>query len=317
MDNIKFHMDKKSKTLISVCIITYNHEDYISDAIEGALMQDFGDNFEIIIGDDCSTDTTLEICGKYQKKHPSKIRVLEREKNIGMDANWASTIRSAKGAYIALCEGDDYWTDKRKLSKQYRFLNENQDYSLCSHETYLEDPYSSNNFISFLSIIHKNYKFGNLVLAIKTFLLFFSDRNKFWNRRRYYGDTVRIYDGTLSSAVNSVFDSRYIHTASMMAKADVLKRMPDEAFEFTASHMLSVLWTALHGSQKHLKDAMSVRRVQPTSARITGRETKRWGISDNKKNRYIALLTLLKKYAKPENISILDNRIKEFKNNHL
>jgi hypothetical protein len=102
-----------------------------------------------------------------------------------------------------------------------------------------------------------------------------------------------------------------------LTKVDVLKRIPDEAFKFTAAHKRSVLWTALHGYQKHFKDPMSVRRVLPISARITGRETKRWGISDNKNNRHIALLSLLKKYAEPENISILDNRIKEFKNNHL
>ena len=106
--------------LVSVLMLTFNHEKYISEAIEGIVNQKFEHPFELVIGDDCSTDRTLEICLEYQKKYPEIIRVLDYEKNLyrnGLD-NGTRVIRRLRGKYYALCEGDDYWCDFEKLSKQ-------------------------------------------------------------------------------------------------------------------------------------------------------------------------------------------------------
>lgn len=117
---------------VSACIITYNQEDFIEECLESVLSQSFED-MEIVIGDDCSTDKTSEICEYYQKKYPTLIKYRRRTENLGMMGNWIATIKDCQGKYIALCEGDDYWTDPLKLQKQVDFLEANSTFVLHSH----------------------------------------------------------------------------------------------------------------------------------------------------------------------------------------
>jgi glycosyltransferase involved in cell wall biosynthesis len=113
-------------------MITYNHEDYIAQAIEGVMMQQTTFPIELIIGEDCSTDNTHKICIEYQEKYPDKIRLLLPVSNLGMMKNFITTLNACKGKYIALCEGDDYWIDPLKLQKQVDFLEQNDDYGMVS-----------------------------------------------------------------------------------------------------------------------------------------------------------------------------------------
>ena len=115
-----------NKPVVSVLMITYNHEKYISEAIEGVLMQKTTFPIELIIGEDCSTDSTRKIVVEYAEKHPDIIRPLLPESNLGMMKNFIKTMEAAKGKYIALCEGDDYWTDPYKLQKQVDILEANE-----------------------------------------------------------------------------------------------------------------------------------------------------------------------------------------------
>lgn len=116
--------------LISVCMITYNHEAYIRDAVDGVLMQKTSFPIELIIGEDCSTDNTRFVVEEYAKKYPEIIVAQYPETNRGMMKNFQRVLQSARGKYVALCEGDDYWTDPLKLQKQVNFLEENSDYGL-------------------------------------------------------------------------------------------------------------------------------------------------------------------------------------------
>lgn len=118
---------------VSVCMITYNHENFIREAIEGVLMQKTNFLIEFLISEDFSTDCTRKIVKEYAEKHPDIIRVLLPEKNLGMSKNFLETLKACNGKYIALCEGDDYWTDPYKLQKQVDFLETNKEYSICSH----------------------------------------------------------------------------------------------------------------------------------------------------------------------------------------
>jgi glycosyltransferase involved in cell wall biosynthesis len=116
-------------------MITYNHEKYISEAIESILKQRTGFNIEIVIGEDCSTDQTRSVISKFANSNPGKIKPLFRNKNMGIIANFQNTIDNCTGKYIAICEGDDYWTDPLKLQKQVDFLENNPDFSGCAHQT--------------------------------------------------------------------------------------------------------------------------------------------------------------------------------------
>ena len=123
----------KKNIKVSACIITYNHEKFISQCLDAAISQNHSYLYEIVIGDDCSTDGTLEICKAYQKKHPDLIRIIERDKNLGITGNWSNSFDQCQGDYIAVCEGDDYWTDTSKIQKQVDFLVNNPNVSLTIH----------------------------------------------------------------------------------------------------------------------------------------------------------------------------------------
>ena len=113
-------MTKTKDPLVSICCITYNHENYIRDAIEGFLMQKADFPFEIVIHDDASTDATADIIREYERKHPDIIKPIYQTENQYSKGGHATllTFKAAKGKYLALCEGDDYWIDPLKLQKQ-------------------------------------------------------------------------------------------------------------------------------------------------------------------------------------------------------
>lgn len=119
--------------LLSVCLITYNHVNYIEQAIEGVLMQNVNLKWELIIADDYSTDGTREILLGYKKKYPDFIKLILQVKNVGAAQNWLDLITYPKSKYIAYFEGDDYWTDSNKLQKQVSFMEANPDYAMCFH----------------------------------------------------------------------------------------------------------------------------------------------------------------------------------------
>lgn len=115
-------------------MITYNHEKYIRQALESVFAQICDFNFEIVIGEDLSTDGTRAIIREFEAKYPSKIKPIYHETNVGMMRNaFEYCIPRCSGKYIAVLEGDDYWTDVEKLRKQVQFLESNQAYSFCYH----------------------------------------------------------------------------------------------------------------------------------------------------------------------------------------
>jgi glycosyltransferase involved in cell wall biosynthesis len=117
--------------LLSVCLITYNHEKYIRQAIEGVLRQNVNFDWELIIADDFSTDGTRAILQEYQERNPTRIRLILQEKNVGPAQNWLDLMNAPKSKYIAYFEGDDYWIDENKLQQQVDFLEQNPTFSLC------------------------------------------------------------------------------------------------------------------------------------------------------------------------------------------
>jgi glycosyltransferase involved in cell wall biosynthesis len=122
----------KVSPLVSVSMITYNHQEFIREAIQGVLMQVTNFDFELIIADDCSPDDTQKIVNEIILNHPKGgiIKYFKHDKNLGMQPNGIFASKQCKGEYIAVCEGDDYWIDPLKLQKQVDFLEKNQEYSM-------------------------------------------------------------------------------------------------------------------------------------------------------------------------------------------
>ncbi len=119
--------------LLSVCLITYNHEKFLRQAIEGVLMQKTDFPWELIIADDYSTDSTREIILEYKNRFPDLIRPLLQQKNVGAATNFIDLLSASKSEYIAYFEGDDFWTDPLKLQRQVDFLKGNLEYVCHCH----------------------------------------------------------------------------------------------------------------------------------------------------------------------------------------
>lgn len=130
---------------VSVCIQTYNHESFIAQAIESVLGQEVNFEFELIIGEDDSSDGTREIVRSYAGRFPDIIRLFLNDRqnviHVGGKAtgrwNFLNNLRHAKGEYVALLDGDDYWIDRRKLQKQVDFLDLHRRYVACCHDVEL------------------------------------------------------------------------------------------------------------------------------------------------------------------------------------
>lgn len=135
-------MNKNSKPIVSIVMITYNHEKYIAQAINGIFIQNTSFPIEIIIADDNSPDLTENVINELIKTAPENITIVytKHKENKGMIKNFVWALQHASGKYIALCEGDDYWTDSQKLQKQIDFLEQNEEYILCfSNRDILDD----------------------------------------------------------------------------------------------------------------------------------------------------------------------------------
>lgn len=197
---------KYKQPLVSVCCTTYNHENYIRDVIEGFLIQKITFPFEIIIHDDASTDGTTEIIKEYADKYPELIVPIFQTQNQYSQGikPWPNFVfPKARGKYIALCEGDDYWTDPYKLQKQVGFLEANREYGLVHGDSnfYIQTTqkweYNANKFLSnayeikdkrelFNRLVDADYKIRTATVLFKKELL---NKIKANDRNFAMGDT--------------------------------------------------------------------------------------------------------------------------------
>ncbi|MBB1192511.1 glycosyl transferase [Flavobacterium sp. SOK18b] len=126
---------------VSIFMLTYNQEAFIGQTIESVLMQKTNFTYQLVLGEDYSTDKTREICEHYAKKFPDTIKLLPSlGYNQGLIANYMRTVAACNGTYIAICDGDDYWTDAFKLQKQVDFLEANPDFSIVATNYELLHP---------------------------------------------------------------------------------------------------------------------------------------------------------------------------------
>lgn len=142
----------KSKEKLTICCLTYNHEKYIQECLVGFLKQKTNFNFKIKIIDDASTDSTTDIIKNFCNLYPDFFEVTFKNYNTSPEESFLDLLKNIKTEYVALCEGDDFWTCENKLQKQFDFLEENKNYSACFHPVRVEFENDSK----------KNYIFPNL-----------------------------------------------------------------------------------------------------------------------------------------------------------
>lgn len=228
----KEHIIDSLSPLVSIIMVTYNHGQFISDAIEGCLMQKTDFSVELIIADDASSDENQQIIKQYAEKNPEIIRPILRPRNIGANPNWFDAFSRSKGRYIAICEGDDYWTDPLKLQKQVDLLEADKSIGMvCT-------GYS--RFYQ-LSGILKRHCF---------------DTEK-------YRDEVRFRD--------YILDMSTIGTATVMIRKDIVKNflteLPQEVRDtFIGSDTPLWLFTGVHSKIAVIPDDTAVYRFLENSA---------------------------------------------------
>lgn len=224
---------ENKKPLVSVCCITYNHEPYIRDAIEGFLLQKTAFPIEIIIHDDASTDKTAEIIKSYANKYPDLIfPIYQTENQYSKGIRRIAvifTFPKVRGKYIALCEGDDYWTDPFKLQKQVDFMEENPDCSVCFHAA--EQIYGDRD-------LKNNVK-----------------RPKRIPRNGKYSMRHAILGG-----------GSFMPTASMVLRTKICHNFPAWVFRSPVGDIPLMLVLAEQGKIGYIKDVMSVYRVMTANS---------------------------------------------------
>ena len=133
--------------LVSVVVTTYNHEPYLTRALDAILQQECDFGVEIILGEDCSTDGTLSICREYAERYPTQITLIASAENVGWRENYRRCVEAARGKYIAFCDGDDYWCDANRLAEQVALMEQNERVGLCY--TLAERKYENGAFVEY------------------------------------------------------------------------------------------------------------------------------------------------------------------------
>ena len=213
-------MDKTP--LVSIVCITYNHERFIRDALDGFVMQKTNFPFEILINDDASTDGTAGIIREYESKYPDLFRcIYQTENQWGKKSPWKDILfPMVRGKYVALNEGDDYWTDENKLQKQVDFLESHEGYAACVHNTRLIDCRTGGSW------------------------------------PMYKGEQDR--DLTFKEVVN--YSAACFHTSSVMCARELFI-VPDALTAKGFGDYPRAVYMRLNGKIHYLKDVMSVYRM--------------------------------------------------------
>jgi glycosyltransferase involved in cell wall biosynthesis len=214
--------------MVSVVMITYGHDQFISQAIEGVLMQKCDFDIELIIANDCSPDNTDLVVKKIIEEHPNRnwIKYVKHKTNLGMLPNFIWALEQTKGKYIALCEGDDYWTDPLKLQKQVDFLEVNPDFVMTTHRVdelkdnvilsadwrwnlkktnYILQDYLYQLFFHTSSVVYRNMQLPRYInnkeilqgdIAVFSYILSFG-------RMHYFEDIMSVYRKHIGGVSNS------------------------------------------------------------------------------------------------------------------
>lgn len=249
---------RESTPLVSVCCITYNHEQYISQAIEGFLNQKTTFPIEIIIHDDASTDRTTDIIRDYEKRYPDLIIPIHQTENqyskgirISLNFVWPR----ARGKYIAVCDGDDYWIDPLKLQKQVDFLESHPDCVICFSDLQVIDG------------INPPYSFIP------------DGQNEI-------------------STLEDLLAHNFIPTCTVMYRNGLTKEFPEWYYRMKIGDWPLYVLTAQYGNIGYIKEVTSVYRRHPTGVFSGGGKVFRWkasleareAVNSHFKNRYQAIL---------------------------
>lgn len=241
-------MHKENPPLLSVFMISYNQQEYIIEALENVLNQKTNFDFRIILSDDCSTDNTQTVVEKFLNNHPKKhlVTFVKQKINLGWMPNFIFTLQKCQESgskYIAMCEGDDFWTNENKLQKQIDLLEENPDVVLACHQYkelyndgstkdfpyFRKDFFNGNETFKFTQVDFEEFmKIQTMTIVFRSSALDLSLREKY----NYYCDTHvkhHILDNGLGIYTKDFHAVYRIHGKNVFAS---LKRREQSEFAY-------------------------------------------------------------------------------------
>lgn len=128
----------ESELVVSIIVCTYNQERYIAQTLDSILMQHCDFDVEVLVGEDCGTDNTRRICEEYAQKYP-QVKLLDRPHNLGKQRNFFDALCQARGKYVSMCDGDDYWQDELMLQKEVDYLESHPECVIAYHDSIMVD----------------------------------------------------------------------------------------------------------------------------------------------------------------------------------
>jgi glycosyltransferase involved in cell wall biosynthesis len=209
--------------LVSIWITAYNHVDYIRQALDSVLMQKTGFDYEIVLGEDCSTDGTRDIVLQYKEKYPDKFRLFLPEQNLGMLPMFRETYALLTGKYIAWLDGDDFWTDPDKLQKQVDFLESHPDYVMCFHKA--------------------------------------TDVNQILNTEKESLDPDNMLPGATLTSEQFLHIRNPVRSSSVLHRNVLERTLPEAFYSIPYSDWAFYFLLLKHGKAKYMDDNMSVYRI--------------------------------------------------------
>ena len=238
--------------LVSILCTAYNHEKYIRDALEGFVNQKTNFKYEVIVHDDCSTDNTAQIIKEYAEKYPDIIKPIYEEENQYHKVNSIIDdimIPLAKGKYIALCEGDDYWIDENKLQMQTDYLQNNSDCTFCFTDAMVYDCTTERTEEMF---------------------------------KRFHNDNILPVKSMDKFTLKEIIPLTFIATASYMYPKDNYNKYPKEYFyKYPVGDRTITLFSVLIGCGHYIDKSTCVYRVNvPSSATTVWRDWSKKQIYD-------------------------------------
>ncbi len=223
-----------SKVMVSVFCLAYNHEAYIRDCLDGFVKQETSFPFEVLVHDDASTDSTADIIREYEERYPDIIKpTYQTENQWSKGAHICSEVLlpRAQGKYIAFCEGDDFWTDRQKLQKQFGFMEQHEECGICVHKVERIDGIT-NAFIDYTPAV----EIKESVLDAKAYL-------NAWKKLRWIFQTSSFF-------LRTELYREYFHNVPEFQK---VSEVIDEPM---------LLWCSTRGCLGYLDEVMSCYRFQ-------------------------------------------------------
>lgn len=283
---------------VSIRLMCYNQEKLIAKAMDGIMMQKTNFKVEVVIGDDFSSDNTLNIIKQYQNTDHIKINILNRTKGDeywemrqkhGRLYNYYNILHNCNGKYIAMLDGDDYWTDTRKLQKQVDFFEENPNCTINSHEVNTTKINVENGLKSGIGIVIDSFKFGKISYALRTTASIITNKTKFWESRVAHSKDTRFYHYKFQDIL---FNKHFMATSAMMIRSDVVKKIGLWYTGTDGGHYFIVLIALSLGTGYHFKDFMGLHNLHEGSISLDPGRKKEAKINGSE-NRIFRLKKLL------------------------